>query len=93
MRAEQTQSHDFNTPAQLAAYNSEEEYDTADDAVVYEIDLEAGDLIIFGTDGLFDNMWNDEMEAHIAGHCKVSAGLFVLRLSVLNHGGANIGNA
>ena len=55
----------------MAAYDLEENYDTADDAVVYEVDLEEGDLIIFGTDGLFDNMWNDEMEVHIASHIKV----------------------
>ena len=65
--------HEFNTPLQMAAYNSMDGYDTADDAMVYEVDLDAGDVIIFATDGLFDNMWDDEMEEHIAGHFKVGA--------------------
>lgn len=69
----QAQLHAFNMPAQMAACDCPEDYDTADDAVVYEVDLERGDLIIFATDGLFDNMWNDEMEGHIAGHFKVGA--------------------
>ena len=69
----QAQLHGFNMPSQMAAWDNEEGYDTADDAIVYEVDLEAGDLIIFASDGLFDNMWNDEMEAHIAGHFKVGA--------------------
>lgn len=71
----QTMLHAFNMPAQLAAVNCKEDYDTSEDAVVYEVDLEEGDLIVFGTDGLFDNMWNDEMEAHIASHLKVIARL------------------
>lgn len=70
----QAQLHEFNMPAQMAAYTNTEGYDTADDATVYDVDqLEEGDLVIFATDGLFDNMWNDEMQAHIEGHLKASA--------------------
>ena len=74
----QSQLHEFNMPAQMAAYNNQEGYETADDAIVYEIDLEEGDLVIFGTDGLFDNMWTAEMEAHVASHIKVGRSLDVV---------------
>jgi hypothetical protein len=33
---------------------------------VAQVEVEAGDLLVMGTDGLFDNMWEDEMLAVIA---------------------------
>ena len=30
-----------------------------------------GDVIVLGSDGLFDNMWNFELEAIISEHLKV----------------------
>ena len=38
-----------------------------------------GDVIVLGSDGLFDNMWNFELEAIISEHLKVSLHLFAFQ--------------
>lgn len=59
------QQHDFNTPRQLGT-NS---LDMPHDAHRYELQLHPGDIVIAGTDGLFDNLSVDdimhELEKHI----------------------------
>ena len=67
----QAQQHSFNCPYQLASPTKWPEADTADDADVYEVEMLPGDVIVLGSDGLFDNMWNFELEAIIAEHLKV----------------------
>ena len=68
----QTQMHSFNCPFQLASAELWPQADSADDADVYEVDLQPGDVIIMGSDGLFDNMWDSELEKIVAAHLKVS---------------------
>ena len=67
----QAQQHSFNCPYQLASPTKWPEADTADDADVYEVEMLPGDVIVLGSDGLFDNMWNFELEAIISEHLKV----------------------
>eukprot|EP00884_Botryococcus_braunii_P015282 jgi/Botrbrau1/2437/Bobra.0395s0058.1 len=62
------QQHSFNLPYQLASPELLPEADTADDAALYEIDAQQGDILILGTDGLFDNMWNDQLERIVNNH-------------------------
>ena len=66
------QQHEFNCPYQLGSPELVPETDTADDAVVYELDAEQGDILVLGTDGLFDNMWNDELERIVNTHLQVT---------------------
>ena len=51
MKSEE-QQHQFNFPYQLGSSSS----DRPDDADLYRLSVEDGDLIILGTDGLFDNI-------------------------------------
>jgi len=44
----------FNSPYQLGSGN-----DDLEDAWRYHIDLESGDLVIFGSDGLFNNLYDN----------------------------------
>ena len=67
----QTQVHSFNCPFQLASAELWPQADSADDADVYEVDLQPGDIIVMGSDGLFDNMWDAELEKIVAAHLKV----------------------
>ena len=67
----QAQQHSFNCPYQLASPTMWPEADTADDADVYEVEMLPGDVIVLGSDGLFDNMWNFELEAIISEHLTV----------------------
>jgi serine/threonine protein phosphatase PrpC len=71
LRNAQVQQHSFNLPYQLASPELLPEADTADDAAVYEIDALPGDILILGTDGLFDNMWNDQLERIVNTHVQV----------------------
>lgn len=67
----QAQQHSFNCPYQLASPTKWPEADTADDADVYEVEMLPGDVIVLGSDGLLDNMWNFELEAVVSEHLKV----------------------
>lgn len=49
------QQHEFNFPFQLGSGAS----DTADMADVYDVAVRAGDIIVLGTDGLTDNVYDD----------------------------------
>ncbi|XP_061359310.1 probable protein phosphatase 2C 55 [Gastrolobium bilobum] len=53
------QQHSFNTPFQLG--NSEIS-DRPDSATEYQILVEAGDILVLGSDGLFDNLYVDDIE-------------------------------
>jgi len=54
--------HYFNCPLQLAADGG----DTAYSGDTYAIEMRDGDVVVMGTDGLFDNLFDDEVagEAH-----------------------------
>ena len=57
----QAQQHQFNMPFQLAVPGPEQYTDTCESAVVYELELEAGDVVILATDGVLDNLWDDQL--------------------------------
>ncbi len=67
----QVQQHEFNCPYQLGSPEIVPETDTAEDAAVYELDAEQGDILVLGTDGLFDNMWDDQLERIVNTHLQV----------------------
>ena len=50
------QQHEFNCPYQLGWKEFYPESDTAEDAETYSVDVLAGDCLIMGTDGLWDNV-------------------------------------
>ncbi len=55
-------------PFQLACPGPDQYSDTCESATVYELELEAGDVILLATDGVLDNMW-DEQIAHVIHKC------------------------
>ena len=69
----QVQQHRFNMPLQLACEELLPGADGPADADVYEIDLEPGDVLVAATDGLFDNMWDRQLEQLVAADLKVHA--------------------
>ncbi|XRB03522.1 protein phosphatase [Pycnococcus provasolii] len=54
----ESQQHNFNFPYQLG---SDPGSDTPDQADQYMINMRAGDVLVVGTDGLFDNVYNEEI--------------------------------
>ena len=71
----QAQQHEFNMPFQLACPGPDQYSDTCEDACVYELELEAGDVIVLATDGVLDNLWDDQMAQLVfqclrVGHCR-----------------------
>lgn len=57
----QAQQHSFNMPYQLAVPGPDQYSDTSESAVVYELELHPGDVIIVATDGVLDNLWDSQM--------------------------------
>ncbi|KXZ46385.1 hypothetical protein GPECTOR_44g60 [Gonium pectorale] len=55
------QEHAFNMPYQMAHPDNLPDTDTADDAQLYQITVRPGDVIVLATDGLFDNMWDEQL--------------------------------
>ena len=51
--------HRFNYPYQLGIGEDGKPHgqDRPEDAEVYSMELESGDIIVMGSDGLFDNLW------------------------------------
>ncbi|XP_047075971.1 probable protein phosphatase 2C 55 [Lolium rigidum] len=54
------QQHDFNTPYQLESGNSS---DLPSAAQVFKVPVASGDVVVAGTDGLFDNLYNNDITA------------------------------
>lgn len=48
-------------PYQLAVPGPDQYSDTSESAVVYELELHPGDVIIVATDGVLDNLWDSQM--------------------------------
>lgn len=73
--ASPAQEHYFNCPYQLG-YGplSPEDVDTASDAEVFEFDVKPGDLVVAGSDGLFDNAFDDEIAETVTGAVSSVAG-------------------
>ena len=64
----QAQQHHFNMPFQLACPGPEQYTDTCESAVVYELELEPGDVVLLATDGVLDNLWDDQI-AELVHEC------------------------
>ncbi|KAF3642051.1 putative protein phosphatase 2C 80 [Capsicum annuum] len=58
------QQHDFNFTYQLESGNAG---DSPSSGEVFKIPVAPGDVIIAGTDGLFDNLYNNDISA-VVGH-------------------------
>lgn len=67
----QVQQHSFNCPYQAGSPKLLPHCDTADDAMVYELGLQENDLVLMATDGVFDNLWDAELEALLATYLDV----------------------
>ena len=52
-----TQQHEFNFPYQIGSDAS----DTAEMADIYDIAVSQGDILVLGTDGLMDNVFDDDI--------------------------------
>ena len=52
------QQHNFNFPFQLGSDPGSDKPDAADE---YEESMQAGDVLVVGTDGLFDNVYDEEI--------------------------------
>ncbi|KAI9120959.1 hypothetical protein K1719_007992 [Acacia pycnantha] len=61
-----TQQHRFNTPYQLG--NSEKS-DTPEKAEEFTVEVAARDIVVFGTDGVFDNLFPEEIQRFIELKC------------------------
>jgi protein phosphatase PTC7 len=59
--ASPAQEHYFNCPYQLGFPPLSEDTDTASDAEMFDVAVKPGDLVIAGSDGLFDNVFDDEI--------------------------------
>ncbi|KAG1680586.1 hypothetical protein FOA52_015034 [Chlamydomonas sp. UWO 241] len=63
--------HEFNMPLQFASPEVLPDTDTPDDADTYSFDLLPGDVIVAGSDGLWDNLYDatiaEEVERKMAG--------------------------
>lgn len=51
------QQHSFNFPYQLGTAS----FDSPSDAQQFSVKIEEGDIVILGSDGLFDNLYDDEI--------------------------------
>lgn len=57
------QQHSFNFPFQLGTRSR----DTADDAQTYTMKLHESDIVIMGTDGIWDNLFDEEILEVVKG--------------------------
>lgn len=69
----QIQQHSFNCPYQAGSPKLLPNCNTADDAEVYELGLQAGDIIVMATDGVFDNLFTTDLEDIIGAYMTVIA--------------------
>mmetsp|Transcript_1595 Transcript_1595/g.5833 ORF Transcript_1595/g.5833 Transcript_1595/m.5833 type:complete len:427 (+) Transcript_1595:46-1326(+) len=53
--------HYADCPYQLSCPDFEEEPDTAEDGALIELELQPGDVLVAASDGLFDNMFDEEI--------------------------------
>ena len=61
--------HFFDCPLQFAAYpDYTNATDSAEDAGLYQLPVQHGDLIVAGTDGLWDNVHQEEIVQILSSH-------------------------
>lgn len=56
-----SQQHRFNCPYQLGDLSLVPEADSPESAMVFDLPLEPGDFLVMGTDGVFDNVFPEEI--------------------------------
>ncbi|KAJ2083612.1 hypothetical protein H4R24_000670 [Coemansia sp. RSA 988] len=59
------QQHSFNYPYQLG---TEQHSDTPSDAQVFRLKIQKGDIIIVGSDGVFDNLFDEDILEEVCHH-------------------------
>uniref|UniRef100_A0A803L3T0 Protein phosphatase n=1 Tax=Chenopodium quinoa TaxID=63459 RepID=A0A803L3T0_CHEQI len=64
-----TQEHYFDCPYQLSSETSGQTYL---DAMVSSVKLEEGDIVVMGSDGLFDNVYDREIASTVASNSDVA---------------------
>ncbi|KAL5033849.1 hypothetical protein RTP6_001755 [Batrachochytrium dendrobatidis] len=62
------QQHSFNFPYQLGTVSK----DGPGDAQVFSIPVQEGDIVVIGSDGIFDNVFDDEIVEILGGHTHAS---------------------
>ncbi|GMH45571.1 hypothetical protein BSKO_13528 [Bryopsis sp. KO-2023] len=55
--------HEFNMPYQLGCETHLEDTDHPSDAEIYHFRVKEGDVVVMGSDGLFDNVWDEDLAA------------------------------
>jgi len=65
------QQLEFNFPFQLAGWGAKAMC-TANDAVSIDLQLNLGDAVVVGTDGLFDNIFPEEIIKALGPHLAVA---------------------
>jgi hypothetical protein len=66
--ATEPQQHDFNLPYQISHPTLFPDTDVAESADRHSLDVRAGDVVVAASDGLWDNMW-DEQVLQLLGSC------------------------
>ncbi|KAI9121289.1 hypothetical protein K1719_008322 [Acacia pycnantha] len=80
-----TQQHGFNTPYQLG---NGRKSDKPEKAREFTVEVAAGDIVVFGTDGLFDNLFPGQILSFIERNCGGNEKVTPERLSLLIAEGA-----
>jgi len=70
------QEHLWNCPYQLSHPKLFPQSDTVADAAVSSLQLQRGDVLVVGTDGLFDNMWEEQLLEVVARAPEVREGVW-----------------
>lgn len=70
-----TVSHTFNCPLQLGCDTHYPQTDGVDDGASVEVTLERGDVVVMGSDGLFDNMFASEIARVVSDAVAVDGSL------------------
>ena len=68
------QQHSFNFPFQLSCDTGNANPDLPEHADVHKLEVTQDDLVILGTDGLFDNLFDAEIVAIVDAHSKQAGG-------------------
>ena len=77
--ASPAQEHYFNCPFQLGYAPLSEDIDSASEAQEFEFEIQPGDLVIVGSDGLFDNVFDEDIVAVAnLSSCQGGRGRYVL---------------
>ena len=67
----QIQQHSFNCPYQAGSPKLHPHSNNANDAEVYELDLQPHDVIVMATDGVLDNLWDEDLQDIISAFNQV----------------------